>query len=488
MQHAHDHRDGSTTLHTPIIPIAAGFAPADRAGWLALVEKTLKGAGVDTLSTVTADGLVIAPLFTAEIVGDVPAPTREGDIAWDVRAAVDVADPVEANRQILAALRGGTSSVLVSVDPAGARGVAVGSAAGLARVLDGVLTDLAPVALDAGFLAGAAAQWLDSVAKASPAAPLALHCDPLSRFAQTGASPGPIAAHVADNARIAATMAATYPKASLFLASGTVVHEAGGSAPLELAFAAAAALTYAKALVAEGMAVRDAFERIVLGLSVDQDPLTSVAKLRAARLIWRRITSACHAQTPARIEARSSRRMLTTADRWSNLVRLTSAGFAGAVGGADAVVLGTFTDAAGAADDLALRMARNTQLILMEETHLGAVIDPTAGAWSFETLTADLARAAWDAFVAIEAAGGLVAALTAGLIAEQVSASRAALAGSVTDRQRKIVGVTDFKSADVVDAVAPRAVSSVAGPDPARPGPSDACPALTPVRLEEMAR
>ena len=475
-------------MKTPIIPIAAGFAPADHAGWLALVEKTLKGAGMETLSTVTADELTIPPLFDARVVGQVPAPLRDGDLKWDVRAAVDVADPVEANRQILAALKGGASSILVSIDPTGARGVAVGSAAGLAQVLDGVLTDLAPVALDAGFLAGPCAQWLDAVAKASPAAPLAVHGDPLSRFAQTGTSPGPIAALVADFARTASALASTYPKASLFLASGTVAHEAGGSAPWELAFAAAAAVAYAKAMVAEGITMQGAFDRIVLGLSIDQDPLTSVAKLRAARLIWRKITSACGAETPARIEARSSRRMLTTADRWSNLVRLTSAGFAGAVGGADAVVLGTFTDAAGAADDLALRMARNTQLILMEEAHLGAVIDPTAGAWSFETLTSELARAAWDAFTTIEAAGGLVAALTSGRIAEQVVHARAALTASVAEGRRKIVGVTVFKSADVVDAVAPRAVSSVAGPDLARPGRSDACPSLNPVRLEEMAR
>jgi methylmalonyl-CoA mutase len=282
-------------------------------------------------------------------------------------------------------------------------------------------------------------------------------------------------------------LAQTYPKASLFLAGGAVVHEAGGSPALELGFAAAAAVAYAKALIGAGMDRREAFSRIVVGLSVDHEPLTTIAKLRAARVLWRRITSACDAETPARIEARSSNRMLTRADSWSNLVRLTASGFAAAVGGADAVALGCFSDAAGEPDDLALRMARNTQLILMEEAHVGAVVDPTAGAWSFETLTRDLAHAAWDAFTAIEAAGGVVSALTSGMIADKVAANRAALATTVSDGRRKIVGVTDFKSAEPPAEVAARRAHSALGPDISQPGADSHCRALTSVRLEEMA-
>ncbi len=480
-----------TTLQTSIIPIAEGFAPAVRADWLALVEKTIKGADVSTLISRTADGLAIAPLYAADDAAApaafTPAP-RGGERAWDVRAVVRAASPVEANRQALTALAGGASSVLLAIDPTGARGVALGSADDLAATLSGVMLDLAPVALDAGFLGSACAAWLGAAAKASPAAPLAFHSDPISAFAAAGASPGPITAHVLASADVLAQLAQTYPKASLFLASGAVVHEAGGSAALELGFAAAAVVAYAKALVGAGMDRRDAFSRIVVGLSVDHEPLTTVAKLRAARVLWRRITSACDAETPARIEARSSNRMLTRADSWSNLVRLTASGFAAAVGGADAVALGCISDAAGEPGDLALRMARNAQLILMEEAHVGAVIDPAAGAWSFETLTADLAHAAWDAFTAIEAAGGVISALTSGMIADKVAAQRAALAASVSDGRRKIVGVTDFKSAEPSAKIAARQAHSAHGPDISQPGADSVCPALKPVRLEEMAQ
>ena len=470
--------------------MAAGFTPATRAAWLALVDKTLKGADLESLVSRMADGLTISPLYTAEDSAApavlTPAP-RGAEGAWDVRAVVRAASPAEANRQALDALNGGASSVLLAVDPTGARGVAVGSAADLAAVLDGVMLELAPIALDAGFLGSTCAGWLCAAAKASPAAPLAFHCDPMSAFAAAGASPGPIETHVSAAAAALAPLAQTYPKASLFLAGGTVVHEAGGSADLELAFAVAAAVAYAKALVGAGLTRRDAFKRIVLGLSVDHEPLTAIAKLRAARVLWRRVTSACDAETRLRIEARSSNRMLTRADRWSNLVRLTASGFAAAVGGADAIALGCFTDAAAEPDDLALRMARNTQLILMEEAHVGAVVDPTAGGWSFETLTADLAHAAWGAFVAIEAAGGIVGALTGGLIADRVVAGREALAAAVGDGRRRIIGVTDFASAEAIARAADRPAHSTPAPDVSLPGPDSVCSALTPVRLEEMA-
>jgi methylmalonyl-CoA mutase len=231
----------------------------------------------------------------------------------------------------------------------------------------------------------------------------------------------------------------------------------------------------------------EAFSRLTLGLAIDAEPLGGMAKLRAARVLWARIADACGVDAPARIEARSSRRMLTRADRWTNLVRLTSAGFAAAVGGADTIVLGAFTDAAGAPDAFALRIARNTQLVLMEEAHLGRVSDPAGGAWAVEAQTGDLARAAWDHFRTIEAAGGLAAALARGVVAEGVAAARAALAVAIAERRLRILGVTDFKADETVPEAAPGAASA-APAVPALPGADGACPALGAIRLEEMAQ
>jgi methylmalonyl-CoA mutase len=482
----------------PTIPLADGFPAATRADWLALVAKTLKGAGVESLATRTVDGLEIRPLYTADDRAPALAFTparRGGERGWDVRARVAASDPALANREALDALSGGAGSILVQFAAGTRGGVAVTGPEDLARILAGVEAELAPIALDAGFLGTRAAAWLDDIAKASPGALLAFHLDPLSAFAATGTSPGPIGAHVSAAASLGAKLAESYPRASLFLASGGVVHEAGGSPAWELAIAAAAAVAYAKALVAAGLSTDDAFARVTLGLHIDAEPLASIAKLRALRVIWTRIVHACGAETPARIEARSSGRMLTRADRWTNLIRLTSAGFGAAVGGADAIVLGAFTDAvdasgvSGSADAFALRMARNTQLVLMEEAQLGRVADPAGGSWALEALTTDLARAAWEAFQAIEAAGGLAAALKGEIVADAVSRSREALEGRIADRTLRIIGVTDFIAKDeaIPTEVASGPTAAAPPPDPRLPGPDDACPPLAPIRLEEMA-
>jgi methylmalonyl-CoA mutase len=473
-----------------VIPLAESFAPVSRADWLALVGKTLKGAGVEALVGRTADDLPLAPLYTAE---DSPAPlpfvpaAREGSRSWDIRARISHPDPAVAQAQALEALAGGAASLLLEIEDGRGRGARLGSAGDLAQALDGVMTDVASVALDAGFLGPAAAVWLGAAAKASPVAPLALHLDPLSAFAAAGASPGPIEGHLTGAAAVAARLAETYPRASLFLASGAVVHEAGGAPAWALGFAAATAVAYAKALVAAGMPIPAAFARITLGLAADAQPLGVIAKARAARVLWTRITQACGISAPARIEARTSGRMLTRADRWTNLIRLTAAGFGAAVGGADIIVMGAFTDAIGLPDAFPMRMARNTQLILMEEAHLGKVADPAGGAWALEAQTANLARAAWANFVAIEAAGGVVAALRDGLIARAVDAARADLQTALASRQAKIIGVTDFASSEPTPAAdAAERPSAGVSADARQPGPDSHCPPLTAIRLEDL--
>ncbi len=472
-----------------ILPLADDFAPPAREAWLRVVEKTLKGESFeDALVKHTADGLSIQPLYTADSAPDVvrDLSPRDADRPWDLRMRVAHPDPRQAAAESLKDLEGGAASLLLAIDPTGRSGVAVGSAADLAKALDGVMLDLAPVALDAGYLGPRAADWLGTLAKAAPNAPLSFHMDPLTTFAQTGASPGPIESHIISAATVAARLAATYGKAGLFLATGRAAHESGGSNTEELAVMTAAALAYAKAMVRAGLPIEDAFRRITLGVSLDGEYFTGIAKVRAARALWSRVTQACGVNVPARVEVRSSNRMLARADAWTNLLRLTSVGFAAAVGGADVVVLGAFTDAIGLPTAFARRQARNTQLVLMEESHLGRVADPAGGAWYLDTLTDQIAQAAWTGFQAIEAAGGIIAALQSGVIAEAVNAAREAQSKAYADKSRKILGVTVFPNADdkVPEvAVVDPAAFAVAGPDPRLPGPDSSCPPLPSIRF-----
>lgn len=458
--------------------------PASDADWRALVAKTLKDAPFDSLRRATAEGLAIEPLYPAALTRAAFTPrAHDPEQPWDVRAAIAFPDSAQANADLLADLQGGASSAVIALDPTGRDGVAVGSAPDLARLLDGVLLEMAPIALDAGFLGPKAADWLAAAAKGSPTALLAFHLDPLSVLARTGASPGPPEAHLISAATVAARLAQAHPKASLFLASGRVVHEAGGGEAGELAFALAAAVAYGKALFRAGMPMAQAFAGVVLGLSADTDYFATLAKHRAARALWTRLTGACGVDVPARIESRSSGRMLTVQDPWTNMLRLAAAAFGAIVGGADAVVLGTFTDAIGPPIPFARRQSRNTQFVLMEEAHLGRVADPAAGSGYVEALTDEMARAAWAQFQAIEAQGGLIAALSNGHVAAEVAKVRAARDAAGPP---KIVGVTAFPPTQPAPVEVARAAPiTVEAPSTRLPGPDGACPPLAPIRLAE---
>lgn len=471
----------------PQIHLADGFPAATREHWQALVAKTLKGASAESLDRTTADGLVAHAFYDAH---DAPRAARPRPLrprqGWDVRAFVADPHPARAHALILEALAGGASSILIGLDADQHPGVALGDADGFSQLVSGVLTDIAPIALDGGDLGLEAAAWLDAAVKASPAARLAFHLDPIGAFALTGVCTTGVSTRTGEAARLAARLADTYPRASLFLATGRVVHEAGGTPAGEIAFAAAAALAYAKALTDAGVSMARAWEGIVIGLSADAQPMAAIAKMRAARLVWARLTGACGLAVPCVIEARSSGRMLTRAEPWTNLVRLTCAGFAAGVGGADAVVLGTHGDAVGTApDSTALRLARNAQIILLEEGHLGRVEDPAGGAWALEAQTLTLAQAAWDQFAAIEAQGGLIRALASGAVARTVFSARQRLVLDLAEGRRKILGVTDFAPA----APAPRGklVGQATGIDgSAGAGGDRHCPPLTPIRLEDL--
>ena len=456
------------------------------AAWRDLAQKALKERPIESLVHLDADGLAVLPLYAAANgTGALSAPrAQDADgRAWDLRTLIEGDDAEAVNAAVLADLEGGAASIILS-------GAVLADSEPLIRALTGVAMELAPVALDAGLDGPDAANALAVAAKGSPRAKLMFHLDPISAFATTGGSPRTIEEHVTLAANTAARHAGAYPDASLFLASGRAVHEAGGSAGQELGFAAACAVAYARAGVEAGMSLEAALTGTVLGVSVDAEYFDSLAKVRALRLIWASVTRACGHPLPAVIEARSSRRMLSARDPWPNLLRLTAAGFAGAVGGADAVVLDAFTRASGRPDVFARRQARNTQLVLMEEAHLGRVADPAAGSWFLDARTKQLAEAGWAAFQAIEAEGGVIAALKAGTIQTRIAKARTGREAALASGQAHLVGVTKFVDPD------PRIVTVEAIDTASHPTSGDACARLTPVRFpaphevetQEMAR
>jgi methylmalonyl-CoA mutase len=445
-------------------------SPAD---WRALAEKALKDRPLESLVHLDADQLAVRPLYAEATTVEplfAPRPSDAEGRAWDLRTLVEGEDAAAVNAAVLTDLTGGAASVVL-------KGGVTKDAETLARALDGVALELAAVGLDAGLDGLQAADALSAVAKDSPRAKLMLHLDPLSAFAEAGTSPRAIEDHLAEAAQTASRHAGAYPEASLFMASGRVVHEAGGSIAQELAFALANAAALIEAAGQAGMSAEAALKATVLGVSVDAEYFDGLSKTRALRLLWKTFTGAFGAETDAVIEARSSRRMLSSRDPWPNLLRLTAAGFAGAVGGADAVVVDAFSRAAGRPDAFARRQARNTQLVLMEESSLGRVDDPASGSWYLDARTRDLAEAAWAEFQIIQAEDGLVDALKGGLIQPRVARAKALREQALSGGGAHIVGVTQFVDPE------PRPAPVEAEPMKASKGGGDACEPLTPVRF-----
>ena len=445
-------------------------SPAD---WKALAEKALKDRPIESLIHLDADQLAVRPLYGAATGVQplaVPRPSEADGRPWDLRTLVEGDEATAVNAAVLADLEGGAASVVL-------KGAVLTDSAPLAAALDGVALELAAVGLDAGLDGPEAANALAVAGKGSPRAKLMFHMDPVSAFAETGAAPRSLEEHLTLAANTAARHAGAYPDATFFLASGRVAHEAGGSIGQELAFAAANAVALVKAAVEAGMTAEQALRGTVLGVSVDQEYFDSLAKIRALRLIWRSLSRAFGAETPAVIEARSSRRMLSARDPWPNLLRLTAAGFAGAVGGADAVVLDGFSRAGGRPDAFARRQARNTQLVLMEEAHVGRVDDPAAGSWFLDQRTRELAEAGWAEFQIIEAEGGIVEALRGHVIQPRVARARQTLEAALQSGAVQMVGVTKFIDPE------PRPAPAEPEPRVTPEGGGDACVPLTPMRL-----
>jgi methylmalonyl-CoA mutase len=452
------------------LPLAAEFPPATRESWDRLVAGLLKGRPMATLLSKTHDGLTIAPLY--ERAADArPIAGRPAPHPWQVLARVDHPDPAAANAQALHDLENGATGLsLIFAGSVGAYGYGIApSQTAIARMLDGVHLDAISLELDLGPQARDAPDILTSLLTDRRLSPAAADSrfgfDPLGAMTVSGTSPlawreiAPLlGACIAD-------LAGQGFRGPFAVADGRPIHAAGGSEAQELAFALANAVAYLRALETAGVALDAARAMIFFRLAADADQFLTMAKFRALRKLWVRVEEACGlVPKPAFVSAETAWRMMTRRDPAVNMLRATIAVFAAALAGADAVSVLPFTAALGLPDNLARRIARNTQLILLEEANLAKVADPAAGSGGLEDLTGQLCGAAWLLFQEIEAAGGTAAALETGLIQQKIAAVRAERERAVARRTDPLTGTSDFpnlaEAAVAVLDVAPVALST----------------------------
>ncbi|MCD2188825.1 methylmalonyl-CoA mutase family protein [Actinomycetospora soli] len=444
--------------------LAGEFPTPARDAWRELVAGVLAKSGREVdpadaeaaLATATDDGFGIAALYTADDAPDVPAGvpglppfTRasrpEGHVAdgWYRRQRHALTDLESAHDVVMAELENGVSSLWLVLGEAG--GPAVDA---LPRLLDGVFLDLAPIALEAGRDTPDAAAALLALADGNGVTSAlggSLGYDPL--LARTRGGEPLTDAYRSAMVEHARTAAEKHPSLATVVADGLPFHEAGGSDGQELGAALATGIHAVRLLNDAGLSVDDAFARVEFRLAATADQFATLAKLRAARRCWDRIGSVAGASAAARAmrtHAVTSPAMLTGRDPWVNILRTTVAAVGAGLGGADAVTVLPFDSVLGLPDDFSRRVARNTQALLLEESHLAHVIDPAGGSWYVESLTDALAHAAWDVFTGIERDGGIEGVLDDGSLAAALEETWTARADRIAHRTDPITGVSEF--------------------------------------------
>ncbi len=366
--------------------------------------------------------------------GATAASTRAG---WDIRQQHD-AHRDDVNDRILHALeRGATSIALINVPS---------EMSELERVLDGVLLDMAGIHLEGRNPMALVELWRSRDLGQLPIGSLGV--DPIGRLAVTGSLPTDFDTALHNMSEVAYEVT-DMPMVIPIRVDGRPYGQAGADAPTEIACMLSTAVAYLGKMIEEGRTVDEAVHDLSFSMTVDTDQFTSIAKLRAARVCWARVVEKCGgAERGMRIHAQTSASMLTVVDPWVNILRTTIATFAAAAGGAKAITVTPFDAAVGDPDDLGLRIARNIQLVLAEESALASVIDPAGGSYFVESLTDQLATRAWARFQQLEKSGGIAKALLGGTLQADIAAMVKAAESQVARRKLPITGVTEFPHLD----------------------------------------
>lgn len=399
----------------------------------------------------TYEGIDVNPLYTrADELAEVSAPgvfpfTRGGvasdaeRIGWGVTETFGgelsgtAGDAAATNKAILHAINNGTSVIVIDLTA----GLQVSD---LATVLQGVLLEHIEVRVIAG---GAAKEASDELKKLAESAGVA-------NKARFEISMSPLTSKdiaLADAVAVAVDNAAWTGSVRTLLVDAVAFSNQGATDAQEVGFALATGVAYVRALVAAGLTTEQALGQIAFRFAATDDQFAQIAKFRAARTLWARVAEVLGAPEAglAPQHALTAPVMFSQRDPWVNMLRVTVAAFAAGVGGATDVEVLPFDNAIkgglqGTSRVFASRIARNTNLLLLEESHLGYVVDPAGGSFFVESLTEQLAEKAWAAFTAVEAAGGVESAD----LQKELDASFEKMRSDVAHRIKKVTGVNEF--------------------------------------------
>ncbi|BCX53015.1 MULTISPECIES: methylmalonyl-CoA mutase [Comamonas] len=468
------------------------FAPADLQAWNKAANKAAPGGDINNLNWVTPDGIIVKPLYTAEDTADLPftntlpgfAPYIRGPQAtmyagrpWTIRQYAGFSTAEESNAFYRKALAAGGQGVSVAFDLAthrgydsdhprvtgdvGKAGVAIDSVEDMKILFNEIPLDKVSVSMTmngavlpvlAGYVVAAEEQGVSQDQLAGT-----IQNDILKEFMVRNTyiyPPKPSMKIIGD---IIEYTSQNMPKFNSISISGYHMQEAGANQALEMAFTLADGKEYVKTAIAKGMDV-DAFAgRLSFFWAVGMNFYLEVAKMRAARLLWCRIMKGFDAKNPKslmlRTHSQTSGWSLTEQDPYNNVVRTTIEAMAAVFGGTQSLHTNALDEAIALPTEFSARIARNTQLIIQEETHITNVIDPWAGSYMMEKLTQEMADKAWAIIEEVDAMGGMTAAVDSGWAKLKIEAAAAEKQARIDSGKEVIVGVNKYKLAkeDPVD-------------------------------------
>ncbi len=463
-------------------PMLGDFSKPTYDDWRALAEEQLGGAPFDKkLVTQTPEGIPVQPIYNSDDLQGLPhlnelpgfgsyarGATSSEYLSqpWFIAQELPYSTPEEFNQVAQNDLSRGQSALNILLDIAtaygkdpdqakdfevGACGLSLSMIQDFEAALKDVHLEMLPLYIQSGIGAVPMAAMVYALLRKRGQSPAVLNggfdMDPLSVLVRSGNLPISLDQACAEMAMLVKYESAHAPGLRAVGVSGSPYADGGAGATQELGFALGSATEYLRRLLDAGIEINPAAQSFRFTFSAGADFFMTIAKLRAARILWSRIVEAFGGNAESRRMALHVRTGLwnkTHYDPYVNMLRVTTEAFSGVAGGADSLHSGAFDEVLRVPDRFSRRIGRNTQIVLQEECDLTRIIDPAGGSYYIEKLTDDVAKAAWEIFQKVEADGGMFAALQNGWPQEQVIETRKKRQDRLAQRRDVLVGTNMY--------------------------------------------
>ncbi len=456
---------------------------ATRDQWRELATNQMKGKSPDDLVWQTPEQIDVQPLYTAEDVEKLPyidtmpgmSPYVRGPQAtmyagrpWTIRQYAGFSTAEESNTFYRKALAAGGQGISVAFDLAthrgydsdhprvtgdvGKAGVAIDSVEDMKILFDGIPLDKVSVSMTmngavlpvlAGYIVAAEEQGVNQEQLAGT-----IQNDILKEFMVRNTYIYPPAPSMKIIGDIIAYCSNNMPRFNTISISGYHIQEAGANAALELAYTLADGKEYIRTAIAAGLGIDDFAPRLSFFWGIGMNFYMEIAKMRAARMLWARIVAEFEPQNPKssmlRTHSQTSGWSLTEQDPYNNVVRTTIEAMAAVFGGTQSLHTNALDEAIALPTEFSARIARNTQLIIQEETGITNVVDPWGGSYMMESLTQDIADKAWELIEEVEQAGGMAKAIETGMPKLRIEEAAARKQARIDRGEDVIVGVNKY--------------------------------------------